>query len=173
MVKKYIYWNLCQCRKKWKLALGLVTVPQMNILAAKGSTSTTDDTSTPKSSVCTSDISSTCSTVISLNLHSVFLMQGFSRKVCMFCCDTVTNHFLITIKPGFLIAIMSSIVCHCFIAHELDPWFRIVSETRDLTGSGYTYDSNASTWCSFYFQLKSNLNPKISSCTDTLASNIH
>lgn len=34
MVKKYIYWNLCQCRKKWKLALGFVTVPQVNIPAA-------------------------------------------------------------------------------------------------------------------------------------------
>lgn len=34
MVKKYIYWNLCQCRKKWKLAWGFVTVPQVNIPAA-------------------------------------------------------------------------------------------------------------------------------------------
>lgn len=33
MVKKYIYWNLCQCRKNWKLALGFVTVPQVNIPA--------------------------------------------------------------------------------------------------------------------------------------------
>lgn len=129
MVKKYIYWNLCQCRKNWKLALGFVTVPQVNIPAGACWAETKPAslfgavhllpmatekvaygglwhqthrlTDTEKLGRLLRHTTSKCTRCTAINRHQCSLV---TVGCFFFCCDTVTNPFPIIIKTGPLAA---------------------------------------------------------------------